>query len=120
MTFVLDTSFVYALFVAADAHHEKARAMLAEPVPMYLPTEIALETAELFEHRDSRARAVECIESLLALPHVRIAPPVEIAGVVAEWKRSPRLSLADAFVVQTCRAIGATPLTFDKAIAKAI
>lgn len=114
---VADSSALYAAFVAEDHHHERARAELADAEPVVVPREILVETVDLLAFRFGHARGASALDALLELPHVRPAEPVPLEGIVAEHRAAAgKLSLADAVVVQTCRALGASPLTFDREI----
>lgn len=121
MTRVADTSALYAFLTPDDAHHADAFKAVGEPTPIVIPTEILVETVDLVGLRKGREAARFAFDDLLGLPHVRVAEKVAIEAVreVHAGARG-RLSLADAFVVQTCRALGAKPLTFDREIAKAV
>lgn len=114
---VADTSALYAVFNKGDQHHGKALEALAEPEPIAVPMEILVETIELIEYRQSWAVAKAALEDLRRTPHVRIAERVDVDAVIAVFTASKgRLSLADAVVVQTCRALAAKPFAFDRDI----
>lgn len=117
MTRVADTSALYALFDEDDAHHARARDRLAEPEPVLVPREILVETTNLLQYRFGWSATREAVGSLLDEPHVAVAGPVPVEGVWGAYERAEGvLSLADAVVVQTCRAQDAHPLAFDEAI----
>lgn len=116
---VADTSVLYAAFSVEDAHHDRARRDLEDPTPVLLPTEILAETIDLIAYRFGRPAARAALRALLSLPHVRIAERVAIEPVRTVYESNPSLSLADAFVVQTCRATGGTPLTYDARLRRA-
>jgi predicted nucleic acid-binding protein len=116
-----DTSALYAVFDADDEHHEEAKRALEEPEPVVAPTEILTETVDLIGYHASHDLARQALDWLLERPNVRVADPVHVPAVrdihsTAEGK----LSLADALVVQTCRALGADLLAFDAAIEKRV
>jgi uncharacterized protein len=116
-----DTSALYAFVDADDAHHAEAVEALEDPAPIVVPVEILVETYNLLAYRSGSKVARAALQDLLALPHVRPADKVPFDGV---WKTfldaAGKLSLADAVVVQTCRASGAEPLTFDRDILRAL
>jgi predicted nucleic acid-binding protein len=117
---IADTSALYGALVKDDAHHKDARARLAEPEAVLIPTEILVETVDLLTMRFGRDKAEDALARLLAVPHVRIAEKVHLPAVLEVYRRHRRLSLADAFVVQTCRALGASPFTYDHRIVAAV
>ncbi|MGQ0536922.1 MAG: type II toxin-antitoxin system VapC family toxin [Methanobacteriota archaeon] len=116
-----DTSALYAFADEDDAHHPKAREALEDPDPIVVPTEILVETHNLLAFRSGAKSARAALEDILALPHIGPAEKVAFEGV---WKvfldSGGQLSLADSIVVQTCRLLGATPLTFDRQILRCL
>lgn len=120
MTRVADTSVLYALVDGDDDHHGAAREALADPDPVLVPTEILVETHWTVGRRLGSDAARAALEDLLATPHVAVADPVHFEAVWRVFDEADgALSLADAFVVQTCRALGAEPLAFDADIVEA-
>lgn len=114
---VADTSALYALFNEADAHHRDARKAVADPEPIALPTEILVETIGVVEYRIGWDAAAAALEDLRRTPHLRLAERVDPDAVARVFLGSGgKLSLADAVVVQTCRALAAKPLAFDRDI----
>lgn len=112
-----DTSALYALFDEDDAHHDRAKAALEDPEPIAVPTEILVETVDLVEYRSTPGTARAALAWLLDRPNVRVADPVHVPAVrEIHADGEGALSLADAFVVQTCRALAADPLAFDEGI----
>jgi predicted nucleic acid-binding protein len=118
---VADTSALYAWADESDVHHARAWRAIEDPEPVVVPTEILVETHNLIAYRAGRAAAKNLLEDLLRLPNVSVA---EQASFDAVWRvftaPGSRLSLADAVVVQTCRATGGSPLAFDRAILRAV
>lgn len=116
---VSDTSFLYAILSASDAHHVDAKKRLAEVGRFLLPSEIFSETMILLEHRRGHAEARRAAEMVR-----RIGEPLFPDADVAEkaWKTFAEadgdLSYPDAMVVAWCKRLGAAPLTFDEEIAK--
>ena len=117
MTRVADTSVLYALFSEGDRFHSRAKDDVGDPDPLVIPTEVLVETIDLLAYRFGSEAGRKALDSLLGLPHVRVAERVELPPVrrIYEAARG-RLSLADAFVVQTCVALGADPLAYDEDI----
>ena len=117
---VADTSALYAFLVETDGHHTKATAALTDPDPIVVPTEILVETVHLLAYRFGWDAGRLALDALLALPHVSLAEKVSFDAVRQVHAVSKgRLSLADAFVVQTCRVLGATPMAYDANIVRA-
>jgi predicted nucleic acid-binding protein len=114
---VADTSALYALFAADDAHHEAARAAFANAQPILLPAEILVETLGLIAHRSGRKMAHEAARFLRQLPHVEIQPTPDepwddIQG--AAWSAfEAGLPYPEAIVAAWCRKRGLASLTFD-------
>lgn len=120
MVRVADTGVLYALFDEEDRHHAQARADVAEPEPILVPSEILVETAGLVRIRLGREAERTALRDLLGLPNLSMAPKVQVVAVRAVYESAGgKLSLADAFVVQTCRATGARPLAYDDDIRRA-
>lgn len=118
---VADTSALYAFFDESDAHHDAAWDAVSEPIPVLVPSEILVETIGLVTLRAGHSAGQEALATLLRLPHVRIDNVVRIEAVRPVYDAARgKLSLADAYVVQACRALGAKPLTFDREIVKAL
>lgn len=114
---VADTSALYALFDEDDDHHDEARDRLGDPTPVLVPREILVETTNLLQYRFGWSAAREAVDRLLGKPHVAVADPVPVEGAWGEFERAEgALSLADAVVVQTCRAQDARALAFDEDI----
>lgn len=117
MKHVADTSALYALLNGTDPHHEAARERFDQIETIEVPASILSETIDLVAYRHTDSMAREAITALLELPNLRIAEPVHIEAVARLYtKAKGDLSLADAFVVQTCRSLAAPPFTFDEGI----
>lgn len=116
---VADTSVLYALVYEADAHHANAVRLVGDEDPILVPSEILVELAQLIVYRWDHTAARKALKDILSLPHVSIGPRVSVAAACALFETAGgRLSLADSFVVQTCRETGASALTFDAKLAK--
>lgn len=111
---VADTSALYAVFDSDDKHHDEAREILGDPTPVEIPSEILVETVNLLGYRFTWENACRALESLLAKPHISVAQPIPFGGVREVFQAAQgTLSLADAVVVQTVRALGAEAWTYD-------
>lgn len=121
MARIADSSVLYALYDEEDEHHERARRALGHPEPVMVPSEILVETVDLLAYRWGWDRGLAALDALMETPHVSRADPVHLEAVHRLHRAADgALSLADAFVVQTCRALGAEPLAFDDAIHRAV
>lgn len=121
MTRVADTSALYALFSEVDRFHTKAVEDVSDPDPIVVPTEVLVETVDLLRYRFGFAAGRRSLDFLLDLPHVSIAEKVEMAAVKAIYGGAKgRLSFADSFVVQTCLALGAKALAYDRQILRVL
>ena len=117
MTRVADTSALYALFSENDRFHERAVRDAENPDPIAIPTEILVETVDLLAYRFGFRAATLALHYLLQLPHVGLADKVEFGAVLGIYDGAKgAMSLADAFVVQTCMALGAGALAYDRRI----
>lgn len=118
---VSDTSFLYAVLSASDAHHLEAMKRLADSGRFSVPSEIFSETMILVEHRRGHGEARRAGEVVR-----RIGEPLFADADIAEkaWKTfadaDGDLSYPDAIVMAWCKRLGAVPLTFDKEIAKRV
>jgi len=117
LTHVGDTSVLYALFSEDDAFHERAKNDVGESEPIVVPSEVLVETVDLIAYRSTHDAARQALAYLLQLPHVSLSERVEVGAVRAIFDDAKgSLSLADAFVVQTCLALGADALAYDQKI----
>ena len=115
MTRVADTSALYALFSEEDAFHPRAVDQVGDVDPIVVPSEILVETIDLIAYRFTFEAARQALAYLLHLPHVSVADRVEVGPVQTVFDEARgSLSLADAFVVQTCAALGADALAYDE------
>lgn len=112
---VADTSALYALFSEEDRFHKRALKDVSSPDPIAVPSEILVETIDLLAYRFGRSAGKKALDSLLELPHVSVADKVEVSAVKEIYNRT-KLSLADAFVLQTCVSLGAEILAYDMRI----
>jgi predicted nucleic acid-binding protein len=114
---VADTSALYALFSEDDQFHERAMIDVSVADSIVVPTEILVEIVDLLTYRFGVDAGKKALESLIELPHTSIAEKVEISAVKGIYEKSEgELSLADAFVIQTCVALGVDVLAYDEGI----
>lgn len=117
MSVVADTSFLYALYNEEDPHHRRAKQSLRSGEPVYVPIPVVTETISLIHYRMGFAAAERVLKHLLALPVARIHDGAPLPAVAASFEAaSGTLSFVDAVVVETCHALAARPLTYDKAL----
>jgi predicted nucleic acid-binding protein len=113
---VADTSALYALFSEDDRFHERALKDVSSPEPIAVPSEILVETMDLIAYRFGGDAGRRALDALVQLPHLSVAEKVELSAVKEIYDRAKGMSLADAYVVQTCVALGAEVLAYDKRI----
>lgn len=101
MVRVADTSALYAFVVEIDRLHARALKAFADPEPIVAPSEALVETIDLIGRRFDARAARDALHSILGLPQVTVAEQVQIRAVRAVFEANPRLSLADAYGVQT-------------------
>jgi predicted nucleic acid-binding protein len=118
---VADTSALYALFRANDAHHAKAKAQLATGEPIVIPAEILTETLCLVQMRAGFVHAQAAARFLAKTPCVEVQqthddPWDDIQGEAGRCfdAGAGRLSRADAVVVAWCRKRRLAPWSYDK------
>jgi predicted nucleic acid-binding protein len=103
--------------LAGGGAHEQAQEQFQDVEPIQIPIPIIVESTDLIAYRHDHDQAHAALEALIAMPHVSIADPVHMSAVVQlHQEANGKLSLADAYVVQTCRTLGAKPLAFDEEI----
>lgn len=124
---VVDTSALYALFMADDAHHRQAREELARGEPWLIPSEILAEATWLIQRRAGFEASAKAIGELRKLPTVEVQPTLDdpqediLASAWLEYRAAKgRLSYPDAVVVAWCRRRRLKPVTFDRELAKAV
>lgn len=88
-----------------------------DPEPIRIPRPVLAETIDLVADRADEGTASRALDWLLDRPNVTIADTVHVPAVRDIYHEAEgTLSLTDAFVVQTCRALGADPLANDERI----
>ncbi|HEX9710040.1 MAG TPA: PIN domain-containing protein [Candidatus Thermoplasmatota archaeon] len=113
MTWVADTSWLYALVDLADPHHAKARAQAAQPDPVEVPEVILAETLDLVRYRHGRNAAVQALDGFGRLPHFVLGESPRHAETVSVWRAHDALSYADAAAVAQARSRGYGLRSFD-------
>lgn len=118
---VADSSFLVALFLNQDGHHSRALKDLLQPDPVVVPSEILVESFGVLASRLGPRTALAAMADLLATAHVSFYGGVNPDAAVRIWTEShAKISLADACVVQACRALGALPLAYDQGLLRAL
>lgn len=118
---VADTSALFALFDGDDAHHSKAVAEARRQRPFAVPSEILGETLGLIRHRRGREASRQALAAIRSMPHARITAtkPAVVDRAAESAASETRLAYPDWVVVETCRATGATPWTYDGDVRRA-
>jgi predicted nucleic acid-binding protein len=120
---VLDSSFLIAYRNSRDAHHAKAREVMAriargEWGDALLPEYVFLETVTVIAARVDQRTATETGEALLAAKELTFVPCSEL--FLEAFKRfqaqaKPRLSFTDAAMLVVAQRFGADRIaTFDE------
>ena len=117
---IVDTSFLYAAFDAADARHREARDELGKPHALGIPLCIMAEFLDLVEYRNGRQTAAKIHRDLTEFPTVALVGIKDEAAVLVIWARHPGLSVCDAAGIQASIEGKATLLSYDAAQAKAL
>lgn len=112
MTWVADTSWLYALFDADDAHHRRALAEAADPEPIEVPPLIAKELLDLARKRRGKPGALALLADLRRMPHLRMTDEARLDETLALWKAAS-ISLADANAIVWAKHRGGGLRTFD-------
>ncbi len=117
---VADTSWLYALFDADDAHHETAAAEVRTPLITLVPTAILNETLDLVKYRAGKDAARKALESLESFPHFDLWFQIDARDAVRVWAEHRHLSFHDAHAVALARKTGFPLQTFDRRQAAAV
>lgn len=112
MTWVADTSWLYALFDEDDAHHRKATQEAQDPEPVEVPPLIAKEVLDLARKRRGKPAALRMLADLRRIPHLVFVDEARPAATFEVW-RAQAVSLADANAIAWARYRGARLRTFD-------
>lgn len=103
MSWVADTSWLYALIDDADPHHAKARSQAGEPEPIEVPDVVLAETLDLIRYRFGKEAAVEALEGFEKLPHFALGGGAPLGETANVWRSHAALSYADAAAVAAAR-----------------
>jgi predicted nucleic acid-binding protein len=121
VTRIADTSFLITLFDHRDARHGTAKEHAGLPEPIQVPPEVLGETLGVIHRRRGYAVAIGVWDELRSLPHVELVSAANPDATSRCFREgNGKLSWVDAAVVARCRALGASPLAFDKALEKAV
>jgi uncharacterized protein len=119
MALICDTSGIFALYDADDAHHSAVNAAVeAEPGPLFLPTILLAEIDYLFSTRLGQNASLDFLESVeqSAFILVPFMPEdlVRCRGLLSQY-RNLKIGIADASVVATAERLNILRLlTFDE------
>lgn len=116
MKAVADTSWLYAFFVATDAHHKAAVDQSRKVEALHVPPAIMVETLDLIRLRKGLGRpgAEGALEQMEADSHFRLGePPHDHLATASVYRAAQALSYADAAAVAAARRLGLDLLTFD-------
>ena len=114
MTWVADTSWLYALIDAADPHHVEARQQARQPDPVEVPEAILAETLDLIRYRQRKAVARDALDGFERLPHFVLGEGAPHADVASIWRAHAALSYADATAVAVARRRNVGLRSFDR------
>ena len=110
----VDSSWLYAFFDAADAHHGAARAEASAPGAWLVNPVALVETLDLVRHRTGRATSVRFYETLLGMGQVHLVGAPKPAVMARLMAQHGGISWQDASVLATALDEGADLRTFDK------
>lgn len=114
MSWVADTSWLYALIDDADPHHGEARGQAKKPDPVEVPEVILAETLDLIRYRHGNKVAKDALEGFERLPHFALGEGVAHDAVVGVWREHDTLSYADATAVAAARRRNFGLRSFDR------
>ena len=120
MTWVADTSWLYALIDSDDPHHGQARAEAKEAVPIEIPDAILAETLDLIRYRLGKSEAIDALAGFEKLAHFVIGERASPAEVKRVWVDHKSLSFADASAVALALKRGFGLRSFDKRQLRAV
>jgi predicted nucleic acid-binding protein len=120
MTWVADTSWLYALVDSDDSHHVQARAEAEVADPVEIPEVILAETLDLIRYRLGKRQALEALEGFEQLAHFVIGERAGLAEVKRVWSEHRSLSFADACAVALALKRGVGLRSFDKRQLRAV
>lgn len=120
MRWVVDSSFLIALFDEDDHRHGTAWGQAEEPEPLLIPPEVLTETIGVMHARFDYRIADGIWEGLGRIPtvvHLNSTTQERIGPIFQE--ENGALSWTDAAVVAHCLTEDAQPLCYDPAIDEA-
>jgi predicted nucleic acid-binding protein len=109
---VLDASVLIAFLDGGDAHHEAARALLAEHVDDDLAVH-PLNLAETLVGPVRQGRVDVALRALRDLEVTALSSPADSALRLAELRASTNLRMPDCCVLLAAEQVGATVASFD-------
>ena len=114
MTWVADTSWLYALIDDADPHHVQARREASQPDPVEVPEAILAETLDLIRYRHGKEVAKDALGGFARLPQFALGEAAPHADVASIWRAHAALSYADATAVAVARRRNMGLRSFDR------
>lgn len=114
MSWVADTSWLYALVDDADRHHATARHEAEVPEPVEVPEAILAETLDLIRYRHGKRAALAALDGFERLPHFVLGDGDAHDGTVEVWRQHAGLTFADAAAVATARRRRYRLRSFDR------
>ncbi len=114
MSWVADTSWLYALIDDADPHHTKARDQASEPDPVEVPEVILAEALDLIRCRHGPKVARAALAGFEKLPHFVLGEATSHLDTVVVWRTNSALSFADAAAVAAARRRSFGLRSFDQ------
>jgi predicted nucleic acid-binding protein len=113
---VLDTSFLFALLVESDAHHQAAHEEVVTHTGIEIPPAVLAEAEMLIRKRNGRRTGQETLTRLLSQnPHIGIMDADLHPSALRIWTGPGGLSYVDAHAVAGALLLDADLLTFDAA-----
>ena len=120
MSWIADTSWLYALVDNADPHHEDARSQAKIPAPVEIPQAIMAETLDLIRYRHGKKAAIAALVGYEALPHFAIQDEGDHAATAVVWRQHEGLTYADATAVAAAKRRGFGLRSFDRRQVRAL
>jgi predicted nucleic acid-binding protein len=113
VSWVADTSWLYALIDEADRHHLKARGQASKPEPVEVPEAILAETLDLIRYRHGKKLAEAALKGFERLPHFVLGEGAPCRETASVWRAHEGLSYADAAAVAAAQKRGFGLRSFD-------
>ena len=99
MSWVADTSWLYAMADELDSHHRSALSEARHPEPVEIPPIIMAETLLLVQYRRGKAAAEAALREIEKLPHFVLGQGTSHPEIVKIWRANAHLSYPDAAAV---------------------